>query len=59
MKFYKIKYNNRIIILGYSQYKSFEWYCTKIKGSTILCINNNSSSQDKRKILHSVIRKIS
>jgi hypothetical protein len=59
MKFYKLKYNNRRILLCYCEFKNFEWYCTKNKGFIIIYINNNLSYKEKRKILHSVIRKIS
>lgn len=58
MKFYKIRYKNKRILLGYCD-RNFEWYCTKIKGVIILCINNNLSLQDKSKILHNAIRAIS
>jgi len=57
--FYKLKYKTKNIFLGYCDYDNFEWCCEKIKGTTVLCINNKYSSKDKRKILHRVIREVS
>lgn len=59
IRFYKLRYNNKKILLGYCDYKMFDWFCTKIKGTTILCINSNSSLKYKRKLLHKAIHEIS
>lgn len=57
-KFYHIEYKNKKIIIGYCNYKKFGWYCSKLKGTITLFINNNYSPERKRKILHKVIREV-
>jgi len=58
IKFYKIKYKNKRILLGYCDFENFKWNCVKIKGATILTISNNYSLEYKRKILHKVISEL-
>ena len=54
-KYYKIKYNDKRLILGYCEYVNFEWCCVKINGCVILTINNKYSSKYKSKIIHKVL----
>lgn len=58
IRFFKLKHNNVNIILGYCNYKDFEYCCSKVNGSIILTINKNYKLECKRKIIHKVISDI-
>ena len=58
IRFFTLRFGDKVITLGYCIYRNFEWSCTKIEGHTILTINKNYSLADKRKIIQKVMVKV-
>lgn len=57
IKFYKLKYKNKRILLGYCDYENFQWV-GNINGKFIICISKEYSKRLRSIILHKYIKKI-
>jgi hypothetical protein len=56
IKYFKLRYNSKNVLLAYCNYKNFKWSLDTIDGTLFICINENYSRSIKSNILHKIIK---